>query len=135
MASRKSTRKSTVPVGELIPQPHGGALRNGGTNKGGSGRPPDAWRHELGRIRDLHAIPRIESALKPDSDLSEDQRTRLAVEVVKLPIAGQKEIVLSGMPGVQRAFDTIKDVIRAELAPSVADSIIGKCSEALSRIG
>jgi hypothetical protein len=27
-------------VGELVPQPHGGALRYGGTNKGGTGRPP-----------------------------------------------------------------------------------------------
>lgn len=33
-----------VGVGELVPQPHGGAIRRGGTNKGGSGRPPDAFR-------------------------------------------------------------------------------------------
>lgn len=26
-------------MSELIPQPHGGALRNGGTNRGGPGRP------------------------------------------------------------------------------------------------
>lgn len=27
----------------LIPQPHGGALRNGGPNKGGTGRPKDEF--------------------------------------------------------------------------------------------
>lgn len=32
------------PTGTLVPQPHGGALRNGGTNKGGPGRPPEALR-------------------------------------------------------------------------------------------
>lgn len=39
----QSTAK-TLAVGELRPQPHGGALRNGGTNKGGTGRPPDAFK-------------------------------------------------------------------------------------------
>ena len=32
------------PLGELVPMPHGGALRAGGTNKGGMGRPPAALR-------------------------------------------------------------------------------------------
>lgn len=36
-----------MPVGALVPQPHGGALRNGGTNRGGSGRPPDKFRDSL----------------------------------------------------------------------------------------
>lgn len=39
-----------VGVGELVPQPHGGALRRGGTNKGGSGRPPDAFREFCRRM-------------------------------------------------------------------------------------
>lgn len=51
MAANKSTGKSTATrrprVGELIPQEHGGALRNGGTNKGGPGRPPSVLRAEL----------------------------------------------------------------------------------------
>jgi hypothetical protein len=46
MASRKNGRKSTgkTPVGALVPQAHGGALRHGGTNRGGPGRPPSAIR-------------------------------------------------------------------------------------------
>ena len=41
---RKTTVKTTVPVGALRPQPHGGALRNGGWNRGGPGRPPSELR-------------------------------------------------------------------------------------------
>lgn len=47
---KKSTDQSTepvVPVGALIPQPHGGAIRNGGTNVGGPGRPRSALRDRL----------------------------------------------------------------------------------------
>ena len=44
----KTTAETTVPArvetGQLIPQPHGGALRNGGTNRGGPGRPPSEIR-------------------------------------------------------------------------------------------
>lgn len=43
-----STDAPTVPVGTLIPQPHGGALRYGGTNRsGGGGLPPSALREKL----------------------------------------------------------------------------------------
>jgi hypothetical protein len=38
----KTTDAPSYEVGELMPQPHGGAIRNGGTNKGGSGRPSHA---------------------------------------------------------------------------------------------
>jgi hypothetical protein len=51
MARKKSTGKSTEKkkpaVGELVPQPHGGALRYGGTNAGGTGRPSSAIRERL----------------------------------------------------------------------------------------
>ena len=42
--------KSTVPTGALVTQPHGGALRNGGTNRGGPGRPPAKLRAQLRRM-------------------------------------------------------------------------------------
>jgi len=45
---KKPATRPSVDVGELIRQPHGGALRRGGaegtTNKGGPGRPKDAFR-------------------------------------------------------------------------------------------
>ena len=44
----KTTGQSTgLPVGAMIPQEHGGALRNGGTNKGGPGRPPNEFRARM----------------------------------------------------------------------------------------
>ena len=57
--SKKSTAKSTV--GELIPQPHGGALRNGGTSRGGTGRPPSELRKRMrGSLEDrLHIAEEI----------------------------------------------------------------------------
>ena len=47
MTAKKSTARTTVPTGALVPQPHGGAIRNGGPNKGNPnapGRPPSAIR-------------------------------------------------------------------------------------------
>ena len=55
------------PGNRLIPQPHGGALRFGGTNKGGPGRPRDIHRDKLVKLctstgikwlRELLAAPR-----------------------------------------------------------------------------
>lgn len=43
-AAKKSTAITTAAV---RPQRHGGALRNGGTNRGGSGRPASAIRERL----------------------------------------------------------------------------------------
>jgi hypothetical protein len=40
-------RLSDAPVGTLVPMPHGGALRNGGWNSGGSGPAPSALRARL----------------------------------------------------------------------------------------
>lgn len=55
MAKAKSTKK-TPKVGELVPQPNGrGALRFGGTNKGGPGRPPDAWKARMRALADRGA--------------------------------------------------------------------------------
>lgn len=43
----KTEAKSPAKKRELIPQKHGGALMTGGTNKGGTGRPPDEFRRIL----------------------------------------------------------------------------------------
>ena len=54
--NRKTTtnaRLSDAPVGALVPMPHGGALRNGGTNRGGSGRPPNVIRARSRAMFDL----------------------------------------------------------------------------------
>jgi hypothetical protein len=59
-----TTVKTTVPTGTLKPQPHGGAIRHGGTNKGGRGRPCKAYKEfladclddEMGRAEFLSVI-------------------------------------------------------------------------------
>ena len=58
----KTTAKTTPAVGELVPQAHGGALRHGGTNKGGTGRPRSEVQQLLrGRLTDtaIEALRRI----------------------------------------------------------------------------
>ncbi len=59
---------TAVTTGMLIPQPHGGALRRGGTNRGGPGRPRDAVR-KLAVRGAARAVPRlIEIATDPTSE-------------------------------------------------------------------
>ena len=70
---QKTTQKARltdVPVGSLVPMPNGGALRNGGTNRGGSGRPPEALR---ARSRDAYEriIAEIESRDLTNATLGE----------------------------------------------------------------
>jgi hypothetical protein len=57
--SEETTEQSTE-VGELIPQPHGGAIRYGGTNKGGPGRPPDEFKRAM---RELASHDEVLSAV------------------------------------------------------------------------
>lgn len=47
-----TTVKTTVATGTLKPQPHGGAIRHGGTNRGGHGRPRKAYREFLAECLD-----------------------------------------------------------------------------------
>lgn len=58
-AKKKTGKKKTpakTPVG-IRPQEHGGALRSGGTNKGGTGRPPSVIRENLrGSFADRVAV-------------------------------------------------------------------------------
>lgn len=50
---RESTGKTT---GELVPQKHGGALRNGGTNRGGPGRTPDEFKQRMAELVNRQAV-------------------------------------------------------------------------------
>lgn len=58
---------STPPIttGTLVPQPHGGALRHGGTNRGGPGRPPQAVRARSLRVYDA-VLGRLAKRLRED---------------------------------------------------------------------
>lgn len=45
--SERAAAPNVPETGALVRQPHGGALRYGGTNRGGTGRPPSAIREQL----------------------------------------------------------------------------------------
>lgn len=60
----KTTGTSAVPVGAMIPQPHGGALRNGGPNAGGSGRPRNEIRDRLAAIVDEDGVAFIRGVVR-----------------------------------------------------------------------
>jgi hypothetical protein len=68
---KKPAKVTGKVTGQLIPQPHGGALRHGGPGGGGSGRPPSAIRELVRgsfeeRFRILESI-----ADDPDADRSD----------------------------------------------------------------
>lgn len=85
---KKPPAKPSVDVWELIPQPHGGALKRGGaqgtTNKGGPGRPKDAFRQacrdSFNRIEGLKIVEHI--AEGTIDDVKPQDRLR-AVEFLK----------------------------------------------------
>jgi hypothetical protein len=49
-------KKTTVKTGALVPQPHGGAIRNGGPNSGGPGRPPSEIRAAMRQALDTEVL-------------------------------------------------------------------------------
>ena len=73
----QTTGKAT---GELRPQAHGGALRNGGTNKGGPGRPPDWLKARMAYGRELAVDQTVVELAKGRLDV--DQRLRVVKEWV-----------------------------------------------------
>ena len=64
----ETTGETTVPVGALVPQGHGGALRNGGTNRGGPGRPKD-------RVK-AAAVESLEKRLKVADEIIDDEEAK-----------------------------------------------------------
>ena len=60
MTTKRASEKPGEKPGDLVTQVHGGALRNGsqpGTNKGGSGRPPNELRGTLREILERVTCP------------------------------------------------------------------------------
>ena len=75
---------TTVPeTGSLVPQPHGGALRYGGTNKGGIGRPP-AEVKSRSRILYERVLRGLERQMDKDDDGSKPLRSEQLVNIGQL---------------------------------------------------
>ncbi len=78
--NEKTTDETTVPVGALIAQEHGGALRNGGTNKGGTGRPPNALRGSMREILEK-GLPHLEEFVTGDREGAKPSDQLRAIEI------------------------------------------------------
>ena len=116
MRRARSTRTST---GELIPQPHGGALRNGGPNRGGVGRPPSAIRERLRGSFDQ----RIEvlEEIADDPMQTPADRTRAIDLLAKYGLGTTKEIT------VEHVRDKLQDtiaLIREQLPRDQAEPLL-----------
>lgn len=60
MAMTPDETTEQTSVGSLKPQPHGGAIRHGGTNKGGPGRPPSEFRRVARKLlHNRNLLPRL----------------------------------------------------------------------------
>jgi hypothetical protein len=114
-----SAPANPLPVGAMIPQKHGGALRNGGTNRGGPGRPPVAVRADARHRFDKHlkTLDRIASARK-----STDHDKVRAIAV--LGRFGMDQNV--NIDDVRSALKATNEEIREFLSPEQAEVLIGR---------
>lgn len=141
VAARKAVQKRGTKGGvALIPQKHGGALLAGG-QKGqtpGTGRPPSAIRHALRQsfdqrlkiletIADGMAVQTLkspsgkETAMKISADVAD--RIKAIDMLAKYGLGTTKEVSVEAVR--DRVARTL-DVIRAQVAPKLAASIIAE---------
>ena len=106
---KKKTTAKTTATGTLVPQKHGGALRHGGTNKGGPGRPRN-------RIRNM-AVESLEDRLGIADEIIDDEdakdRDRLAglAFLAKLGGMEQKGVVTVDAELLNQFFASIERYI------------------------
>jgi hypothetical protein len=91
---KKRSHKTPAKTTELIPQAHGGALRRGGTNAGGPGRPPSAIREKL-RVSFDERVPILEKIA--DGEVIHRTRVRIAdiVPYLACPNCGEPGLKLA----------------------------------------
>jgi hypothetical protein len=118
-AARKSTEPTTdpLPTGAMIPQPHGGAIRNGGTNRGGHGRPASKVRAALLRAG-AKRIPVLQ-AIADDPTQGAAERIR-AVNVMLTHGLDDKSLTLGS---VQERILQTAELLRSTLPPELYEAI------------
>jgi hypothetical protein len=87
----KRKKENPLPTGALVPQSHGGALRNGGTNKGGPGRPPSVLREKM-RGALVDRIP-IAAQIADDPKASQADRLRALDFLAKYGLGTRQEVM------------------------------------------
>ncbi len=82
-----TTAVTTVPTGTLKPQIHGGALRHGGTNKGGHGKVPNELKAKWQRMLQTKVVDASVAAILADPSHPQFTAlyTKLSIMVVGLP--------------------------------------------------
>lgn len=134
--ARKTAKKTTGKSTALIPQPHGGALRPGGTNVGGPGRPPSAIRAVLreaynDRIPFLQALADgkpITLRVATTSKNSKGERTVTSKRRVFTPGVGER---LAAMEQLARyGIGTTKEVSIEEVKAKV-EAMLGVLKQRL----
>ena len=142
---RKRPRKSPAQsptkapgVGELVHQPHGGALRNGslpGTNAGGSGRPPSQIRAALAASFDArrHIYEKIADNKKGNP------RDRLAAMNAMGQFGlGDKPLEVADIrqhPDAIRFMNAYRTALTSELSPEVAERVTARVDQLLQETG
>ena len=95
----KTPANSPAPV-RMEPQPHGGALRRGGTNRGGPGRPRDAVR-QLALRGAAQAVPRL---IEIVTNQSSDPKDLIAAARVLLDFGLGRQIEVDGQVEHEHRF-------------------------------
>lgn len=113
----QTTVQTRVPVGTLVPQPHGGALRYGGTNKGGPGRPPTELRRTLRDLLDTGGIAYLAECARGDRD---DEARRWATETLLRYGLGTRDEITTVSADVQMRLQRQADAILETCPPEVA---------------
>lgn len=106
-------------VGQLIPQAHGGALRHGGTNKGGSGRPPSAIR-AVAREKFDKLIPTL-------SRIASTKNTKDRDRIHAIDILGKYGMDQAvSLADVRACLKEQNEIIREFLAPEPAEELTSR---------
>ncbi len=108
---KKTPANSPVAV-HMDPQPHGGALRRGGTNRGGPGRPRNAVR-QLALRGAAQAVPRLIAIV---TNQSADPKDVIAAARVLLEFGVGRQIDVDGQVDHEHRFIV-------EVPPVAADAL------------
>lgn len=115
---KKTPAKTPAPVA-LVRQPHGGLLRQGGTNRGGPGRPPSAIR-AAARDEFDRLIPKLATIAKA-KETKDSDRIR-AIDV--LGKYGMDAAV--SVADVRECLRQTTEEIREFLSPEQSDMLLGR---------
>ena len=136
-ARRKRARKTTAKSTGLIPQPHGGALKPGGTpgNAGGTGRPPSQIRAAL-----AHSFDERRYIYEKIADNKKGKvRDRLAAldSMGKFGL-GDKPLEVADIrqhPDAIRFMNAYRMALTSELSPEVAERVTARVDALLQDPG